>query len=191
MISRRLKLFSSLILVILVGPLATPATAIDRKLILDVVEVNWPGAASLSTTVEEVVDSIRGEVVSAWKSFTQLDDDSTNPGVVIAIGEIARDKISLSQPMNCSDNSFGLFVSELRANFYSKLNIVNTNNRSLVILSPPAGCIWLARADLGGRDVFGKGLVLQNTSSSFVIVHEIGNVLGLGHSNLLRCSDGS
>lgn len=60
-----------------------------------------------------------------------------------------------------------------------------------MILTPAAGCVWLARADLGGREFFGQGLVLQNTSSSFVIIHEIGHVLGLGHSNLLRCSNGN
>lgn len=48
----------------------------------------------------------------------------------------------------------------------------------------------MGRALIGDVKVKGGTLVLHNNASPFVITHELGHSLGLGHSNLLRCSSG-
>jgi hypothetical protein len=70
------------------------------------------------------------------------------------------------------------------------MSISDYSKRYLVILVPDAGCIWSGRALIGNIKTGNGILTLQNTANSFVIVHELGHSLGLGHSNFLRCESG-
>jgi hypothetical protein len=55
--------------------------------------------------------------------------------------------------------------------------------RSLVVAYQPTWCSFVGVAELGGRHV-----LLTRSSATTSMAHEIGHILGLGHSNLSRCS---
>lgn len=168
----------------------TPGYAAQRKLVLDVVALNWMGAEQKSTDSFTVAKVIENEVNESWKRFTRIDGNKHNLSYEISLGQVVNEEYFLSKPLNCEDRFLESFFMELRDWANAKLKIEDVRNRVIVVLTPPADCIWVGKASLGNNQRFGSGILLQDTSSAFVINHELGHILGLGHSNLLRCSNG-
>lgn len=166
-----------------------PAHAIDRRTV-DVVAVTWPGANSIDEKFLEVVQSIDSRVGPQWLNFTTLTGDTRDKKVLFSLGRSLGAPISISSPMACNGAQSLNFMGDIRAEAYKRLGFEKFSDRYLIIVTPNAGCIWQGKALLGKSSDRGGVLTLHNTSSSYVIIHELGHALGLGHSNLLRCENG-
>lgn len=176
---------------VILSPLAAaPAQASDPRLV-DVVSVIWPLHTSRATTVEDVRQSVTNSVAPNWRKFTDFSLVSEKNWVNLQVGVTNSEPIALTRPIPCEGSSSLNFMSAIQRQFYSSLGISDYSKRYLLILMPPSGCIWSGKAIMGEKNATGGLVLLQDTASSFVITHEIGHTLGLGHSNLLTCSDGS
>jgi hypothetical protein len=176
-------------LVLVLAPIPEVSAADTRY--LDVAQITWSGAKTPEVSSADIVNSIQSQVTPNWRSFTSLEGDSRDRSVTFAHGRTLESPIRLTSAMLCERTDFTSFMYSIRDEVYRQLGLTDWRDRYLIILTPEAGCIWSGRASVGSFDSKGGVMVLHNTASAFVITHELGHSLGLGHSNLLRCDSGA
>jgi hypothetical protein len=168
----------------------TPAYALDER-VIDVVAVTWAGAGALAGDVNTVSRIIDTDVNTDWLKFTTLFGDDQDRRISFKTGTVLQAPIALNSRMPCLGYGSTEFMNAIRPEAYKRLGITDYKERYLLVLSPKAGCVWSGRAQIGEADSKNGILVLHDSTSSFVISHELGHTFGLGHSNFLRCDDGS
>ena len=165
-----------------------PAFAVDER-VIDVVAVTWNGAPATRGDVNTVAGVVDTDVNDDWKKFTTMYGDTKDRTISFTTGEVLAEPIELLSKMPCTGIAASNFINAIRPEAYSRLGIADYSERYLLVISPRAGCIWSGRALLGEvNEKFGT-LVLHDSDSSFVISHELGHALGLGHSNFLSCQN--
>lgn len=156
---------------------------------IDVVSISWPGARPMAKSVFDAERAIRDVVAPSWREFTRAQGSPEDSSIQFASGIVSTESIGLSRPMACEGNASLTLMSSIQREFYRIQEISNYDDRYLLIITPDAGCIWQGKALLGEATSKGGVITLHNTASGFVITHEIGHTLGLGHSNLMSCSN--
>jgi hypothetical protein len=174
----------------LIVGIVSPASAADVR-VIDIARVTWVGAPAPIVTTNDIVSAIQDQVAPNWTSFTSLVGDTRDRTISFTYGRTLTDPVRLVAPMACERNDFVGFMNSVRDEVYRQLGVADWQDRYLIILAPASGCIWSGRAAMGSVERKGGVMVLQNTASGFVITHELGHSLGLGHSNLLRCDSGA
>ncbi len=183
------QFWSSTICLLLVLTFPARAVAVDTR-IVDIARITWSGAKSPTVNTSQIASAITNEVSPNWKSFTSTLGDSRDQAINFIHGKTLESPVQLISPMFCELGDFVGFMNALRSEVYRQLEVENWRDRYLIILAPASGCIWTGRAAIGEPRAKGGVMILQNSASAFVITHELGHNLGLGHSNLLRCDTG-
>lgn len=178
-----------LIAFLLVVGLAPAAQALDVRSI-DIAEITWPGAPKPKVNLSEIETAIKTDVNSDWLSFTTLRGQENSSAISFQAGKIFSTPLRLTSRFSCDRPDFTIFMNAVRAEIYKTSEQQDWQERHLVVLTPEAGCIWSGRAQVGEPGKKGGVIFLHDTAESFVITHELGHNLGLGHTNFMRCPNG-
>ena len=182
----RVSLIAVVALFLAVLAPVSQAQALDTRTI-DIAQITWAGAPRPSNSLSEIRDSITNIVSPSWRSFTTNEGDLKARAINFNYGQTLESAIRLSAPLDCDAPGFVSFMRDIQAETYKRLGITSWSDRYLIIHTPSAGCIWMGRAQVGSPSSKGGVMMLHNTASAFVITHELGHNLGLGHSNFINC----
>lgn len=183
MVARRLFL-----LTILFALLSAPnsAVAAERVFFVDLVAVDFPGGMVSSGELLQVRDALSETSIPYWNR--ELQDD--NQGRRLSLGQVDFNLIPLNIPPSCDGSGAQRYIRFVKSEFYKRHSGLPLNNRYLVIYTPRSSCIWEAISSLNEVGTWDGGMILNGTTKAFVVSHELGHALGLGHTNLIACQNG-